>query len=136
MKKTTEPSFEQLSSAKELPQDVSFDMVNILKFKQSATYEHSSDDQEHFSGQQAYGEYAKVILPLINKIGGKIIYAGRSDLHFVGDKEQDYDNLVIVRYPSRGAYLSMVNSDAYQAVIKHRIAGLEFRVLNQLTPLL
>ncbi|MBT5199872.1 MAG: DUF1330 domain-containing protein, partial [Gammaproteobacteria bacterium] len=37
-------------------------------------------------------------------------------------------------YPSRRAYLDMFNSSEYQSAIRHRKAGLEFRVLHVCTP--
>ena len=73
-------------------------------------------------------------IPKISALGGSIVYKGACDHLFVGDQPQDYDELIIVRYPSRKAYLEMLNSAEYQEAIKHRKAGLEFRVLQESTP--
>jgi len=67
-------------------------------------------------------------------LGGSIVYMGKNDHLFVGDRSQGYDELIIVRYPSRKAYLDMFNSVEYQEAIKHRKAGLVFRVLHESTP--
>jgi uncharacterized protein (DUF1330 family) len=42
--------------------------------------------------------------------------------------------VIIVRYPSRKAYIDMFSSPEYQSAIMHRKAGLEFRVLHECTP--
>jgi uncharacterized protein (DUF1330 family) len=75
-----------------------------------------------------------VALPKIIALGGSIVYMGKSYHLFVGDQSQGYDELIIVRYPSRKVYLEMFNSAEYQEAIKHRKAGLEFRVLHESTP--
>jgi uncharacterized protein (DUF1330 family) len=51
----------------------------------------------------------------------------------VGDETADADEVIIVNYPSRKAYLNMFHSSAYQNVIVHRKAGLAWRVLYQCT---
>ena len=85
------------------------------------------------AGREAYNEYGEVVLPKIRALGGSLAYRGSCDHLFVGDKSQHYDEIIIVHYPSRTAYLDMFNSSEYQAAIVHRKAGLEFRVLHDVT---
>jgi uncharacterized protein (DUF1330 family) len=131
---STEPTEIQLREISEADQETPFDMINQIKYRPVAIYESEIDNALGRSGREAYQEYGKVALPKIIALGGSIVYVGKSDHLFVGDQSRGYDELIIVRYPSRKAYLKMFNSAEYQEAIKHRKAGLEFRVLHESTP--
>lgn len=105
-------------------------MVNLLKFGEKTAYEPGSGEPER-SGVAACAEYTKAVIPKIEDLGGSLIYREKRGLLFVGDEEQDIDEVIIVSYPSCAAYLRMFNLPDYQAAIRHRKAGLEYRVLLQ-----
>ena len=132
---TTEPTETQLREITETDQESSFDMINLIKYRPTAIYESAADNAIGRSGREAYQEYGLVAFPTISGMGGSLVYKGTCDHQFVGDESQNYDDLIIVRYPSRRAYLEMFNSTEYQEAIKHRKAGLEYRVLHESTPL-
>ena len=132
---TTEPTETQLRKITETDQESSFDMINLIKYRPTAIYESAADNAIGRSGREAYQEYGLVAFPKIIGMGGSLVYKGTCDHQFVGDESQNYDDLIIVRYPSRRAYLEMFNSTEYQEAIKHRKAGLEYRVLHESTPL-
>ena len=132
--RTTEPSARQLQEISNAELDKSFDMINLIKYRAVAIYESESENLKGRTGLEAYSEYTKVAFPKIIELGGSLAYRGSFDHQFVGDDSQDYDELIVVRYPSRRAYLGMFNSPEYQAAIMHRKAGLEFRVLHESTP--
>jgi len=110
-------------------------MINLIKYRPIAIYESAADNAIGRSGREAYQAYGLVAFPKIIGMGGSLVYRGTSDHQFVGNESQNYDDLIIVRYPSRKAYLEMFNSTEYQEAIKHRKAGLEHRVLHEATPL-
>ncbi|MEH6556976.1 MAG: DUF1330 domain-containing protein [Oceanicoccus sp.] len=118
----------------EVDMESSFEMINLLKYRPVAVYESDTENSKCRTGRDAYNEYGKVVLPMIIALGGHLAYRGTCNQHFVGDESQDYDELIVVRYPSRKAYLNMFNSHEYQSAIMHRKAGLEFRVLHASTP--
>ena len=132
---STEPTDSQLEEMAEADQESPFDMINLLKYRPVAIYDSEADNAIGRSGREAYQEYGKAVVPKIMGLGGSLVYIGACDHHFVGDESQDYDELIIVRYPSRRAYLEMFNSTEYQEAIKHRKAGLEYRVLHESAPL-
>lgn len=132
--KSTEPTTTQLQEMAEADLDSPFDMINLLKYRPVAIYESYAENSKGRTGREAYNEYGKVVLPRIVELGGYLVYRGACNHHFVGDESQDYDELIVVRYPSRKAYLNMFDSPEYQAAIMHRKAGLEFRVLHECTP--
>jgi uncharacterized protein (DUF1330 family) len=133
---TTEPTDKQLREMAQQDLGAPFEMVNLLKFREWAEYGEDVAQHQAKSGREAYDEYARAVLPIILALGGRLVYRGQCNHLFVGSESQDYDELIIVSYPSRKAYLEMFNSSAYQSAIKHRIAGLEFRVLHQCSPLI
>lgn len=129
---TTEPTETQLRNFRNADQETPITMVNLLKFRDKANYEPAdSVDELNISGREAYQRYASVALSRIRENGGSIEYLAPSEQCFVGDASDDWDQVVIVRYPSRAAYLRGFDSPEYQAAIHHRIAGLEKRMLLQ-----
>ena len=132
---STEPTDSQLEEMAEADQESPFDMVNLLKYRPVAIYDSEADNAIGRTGREAYQEYGMAVFPKIIGLGGSLVYRGACDHLFVGDEAQDYDELIIVRYPSRRAYLDMYNSTEYQEVIKHRKAGLAYRVLHESTRL-
>jgi uncharacterized protein (DUF1330 family) len=132
--RTTEPSARQLKEISKTDLDAPFDMINLIKYRKVAIYESESENLKGRTGREAYSVYTKVAFPKIMELGGSLAYRGRCEHQFVGDESQDYDELIVVRYPSRRAYLGMFNSSEYQAAIMHRKAGLEFRVLHESNP--
>ena len=129
---TTEATNTQLQEFRDADQKTPITMVNLLKFRETAIYEDADHlDAEPVSGRQAYQRYANVALSKIRQNGGSVDYLASSEQCFVGDEEDAWDQVVIVRYPSRAAYLLGFDSSEYQAAIVHRIAGLEKRLLLQ-----
>lgn len=101
-------------------------MVNLLKYRAQADYHgDKSEAKEKLSGQDAYRRYGAVALKSLGKAGGSIVWGGAQSLVFIGGPEQDWDEVICVRYPSRQAFLGMISSPDYLAGTYHRDAGLE-----------
>ena len=103
-------------------------MVNLLKFRKQAT--HASE-----SGAEAYARYAKVVGGLIEDLGGRTVWRGKADQILIGDPETDWDMAVLVEYPTRRAFLEMVNLPEYQQIHEDRESGLERTSLIACTPI-
>ena len=97
-------------------------MVNLLKFKDKATYADGSEPE--LSGREAYLRYGAGVQACIASVGGKSRFSGRVTDLMIGEVEDLWDMVAIVEYPSRAAMLQMVQSAEYQAITKHRDAGL------------
>ncbi len=95
-------------------------MLNLLKFKANG-------------GEEAYGKYAAAVGEIVAAHGGKVLYAGRAAERMVGTEE--WDAIVLVQYPTRGALINMFNSPEYQAIHHYREEGLERTVLYATDPL-
>ena len=80
-------------------------MVNLLRLRDRA----------------AYKRYSELTMPLIKARGGTVLWAGNGEAVAFGDPEADrWDYVVLVRYPSRAAFLDMLRSPAYTAANVHR----------------
>lgn len=87
-------------------------MLNLLRFVPDG-------------GRESYADYGAGVLPLLAKIGAEVVWQGAADSVVIGDDDADaWDLVVIVRYPSRAAFLSMATSEEYAAIAGHRTAAL------------
>ncbi len=101
-------------------------MVNLLKYRERAVYEPSrAEAAKNLSGREAYQRYGAVAMKHVAECGGGIVWMGEQKLVFIGGAEQEWDDVVCVRYPSRAAFLKMISNPDYLAASYHRDAGLE-----------
>ena len=64
--------------------------------------------------RDAYRRYSELAMPLIKARGGTVIWAGNGEAVAFGDPVADrWDYVVLVRYPSRAAFVDMVGSPDY-----------------------
>ncbi|MEQ1547209.1 MAG: DUF1330 domain-containing protein [Chakrabartia sp.] len=97
-------------------------MVNLLKFKDKAEYEDGSEPD--LSGRDAYLRYGAAVQDCLASVGGKARFSGMVTELLLGEVDDLWDMVAIAEYPSRAAMMEMVQSPAYQAIEKHRKAGL------------
>jgi uncharacterized protein (DUF1330 family) len=103
-------------------EDGPFVMINLLKFKERADYPDGSDTD--LSGREAYARYGVAVQACLAAVGGKSIYAGAVTDLMLGEVDELWDMVALAQYPSRTAMMAMVQSPDYQAIEKHRVAGL------------
>jgi uncharacterized protein (DUF1330 family) len=84
-------------------------MLNLLAF-------------ESEGGEERYAEYGAAVAPLLEKVGGRIVFAGRPAPALLG--EDSWDLVALVEYPSRQAFLDMVGSEEYRAIAHLRTEAL------------
>jgi len=108
-----------------LPDDTPIHMVNFLKYRELADY---PADHEHagkgWSGERAYQEYGRSIAVPFTKVGAKVIWRGAFKATTIGDPAEQWDDLLVVEYPSAKAFLTMINDPEYQAGGVNRTAAL------------
>ena len=103
-------------------EDGPFVMINLLKFKEHADYPDGSDAE--LSGREAYARYGAGVQACLAAVGGKALYAGAVTELMLGEVDELWDMVALAQYPSRVAMMTMIQSPDYQAIEKHRVAGL------------
>src|ERR1700743_360823 len=120
------PTPEQLRAMAENGPEGAVVMVNLLKYRAKARYEPDAKEaRENLAGRDAYQRYALTALRCVAEAGGGIVWMGQQALVFIGGPEQEWDEVVCVRYSSRDKFLEMVARPDYLAATYHRDAGLE-----------
>jgi uncharacterized protein (DUF1330 family) len=84
-------------------------MLNLLEFRPAG-------------GAERYAEYSEAVAPLLERAGGRAIFAGRPAEHLIG--EGSWDLMILVSYPTRQAFLDMVSSAEYLEIAHLRSEAL------------
>ena len=95
-------------------------MLNLLRFADG--------------GRASYDRYIAAATPAIENAGARTLYAGDCSTPLVANDGQDWDAVLLIWYPSRAAFLTMIKDPAYQAITHLRAEGLEDAVLQATTP--
>ena len=95
-------------------------MLNLLRFKEG--------------GRQSYEEYARKIQPFLEKLSAEILFVGDLSTVLVAPEAHKWDSILIVRYPSRQAFSSMVADPNYQEITHLRTESLDEAVLQATIP--
>jgi uncharacterized protein (DUF1330 family) len=85
-------------------------MLNLLRFKPSG-------------GRESYGRYADGVGPILDDIGAEIVFYGDAHAVVIGE-EGEWDVVVLVRYPSKDAFVEMIRLPEYQAITGLRAEAL------------
>jgi uncharacterized protein (TIGR02246 family) len=81
-------------------------------------------------GRQLYfGEYAPRALELIRSHGGEIVWAGEVDEVFAATAWESWDDMILVRWPSRRAFVEAFESSEYASLQSARESGLARTVM-------
>jgi uncharacterized protein (DUF1330 family) len=118
-----EPTRAQLDALAADEHDGAVVMLNLVKYREP-------------DGKDEYLTYSRGFIPLLKQLGGTILWAG--DVTGVaigddGDDGDDWDYAVLVRYPSRQAFVDVMTSEAYAAINPHRLAALTKHVILPVT---
>lgn len=115
-----DPTPEQFKALVESDDESPIVMVNLVRFKDQAT-----GIDEGKTGAEAYATYGEKIAPYLAEVGGKVLTATSCVESIIGPGQPEWDAVILVRYPSRKAFVSMVSNPGYQKEHEHRAAGLE-----------
>jgi uncharacterized protein (DUF1330 family) len=94
-------------------------MLNLLAFKPDG-------------GAERYAEYAEAVAPLLERVGGRVLFAGAAGEAVIG--EAGWDVIALAEYPTRQAFIDMVDSPEYQAIGHLRTEALARSELHPMDP--
>lgn len=95
-------------------------MLNLLRFAPE--------------GRSLYEEYTRKAGPLLQRYGAEVLHAGDGATPLVAEEGQDWDAVLVVRYPDRQAFARMVADPEYRAITELRSRGLSEAVLQPTVP--
>ena len=125
-----DPDRERFGQFKELPGDHPIHMLNLVKLKDTATYE----DGTMVTGREAYAAYGRESGPIFKELGGRIVWSGDFQLMLIGPEEEYWDIVFVAEYPNADAFVSMIRNEDYQKAVKHRQAAVLDSRLIRLKP--
>ncbi|MBK6799170.1 MAG: DUF1330 domain-containing protein [Acidobacteria bacterium] len=106
-----------------IPQDKEITMLNLLRFREQAAYPEGSPHPP-CSGREAYNRYSEVSIRTIAEVGGGVFWLGKAAATVIGPADESWDLVILVKYPSIGAFLTMLALPHYQQASTHRTAAL------------
>jgi uncharacterized protein (DUF1330 family) len=105
---------DQLKELVQNPNDEPFVMLNLLKFKKEG-------------GRESYIRYTKEANKFVEGVGAKLLFLSQPKELLTG--AETWDVLMLIRYPSRKAFLSMANNPEYIKIHSFREEALDRAVL-------
>src|SRR3712207_712492 len=95
-------------------------MLNLLRYAEG--------------GRELYARYAEALSStFLPRYGGEVLYAGDGSTPLVAESGQEWDAVLLVRYPSREAFSRMVADPQYQQFTHLRTEALTEAVLKPTT---
>ena len=98
-------------------------MINLLRYREDAAYP-AGFAATPCSGRDAYQRYGAVAAIKVAEKGGRILWMGAVKTAVIAPEGEEWDDAVLVYYPSRAAFLEMVSQPDYLAAAVHRTAAL------------
>ena len=95
-------------------------LINLLRYRQRADV-----PGQRLTGRQAYQRYARAIGPMLMAVGARPIWRGKGRFVLIGPAGEHWDEIILVAYPSRGAFDRLLDLPGFQARAGLRAAALE-----------
>jgi len=112
---------DEIQKMMQQPDDNPVVMINLLKFK--------AETANGESGKAVYLQYMKQAAPLLAKVGGRLVWKGTVENYIVAGESDRWDQVLLVEYPSRAAFLELINMPEFQTIQVLRSEALEDTVL-------
>jgi uncharacterized protein (DUF1330 family) len=130
-----DPERAQFEAFKALDRDTPVEMLNLVRFRDHADYPagHPLADAG-LTGAEAYANYGRDSGPVLDRVGGSILWRGRFETTLIGPLEEAWDEVFIARYPDAHAFLAMVTDPEYRLAVVHRQAAVATSRLIRCAP--
>lgn len=130
-----DPTRAQFEAFKNLDRDQPIEMLNLVAFRDLANYPGDHElARDGLTGAQAYALYGKHSGPVLEKVGGSILWRGGFQTMLIGPADESWDAVFIARYPTAHAFLAMVSDPDYQRAVVHRQAAVKTSRLIRCAP--
>lgn len=130
-----DPTRAQFDAFKILDRDHPIEMLNLVRFRDLANYPGDHDlARDGLTGAQAYALYGKRSAPVLEKVGGSILWRGAFQTMLIGPEDEVWDAVFIARYPTAHSFLAMISDPDYKDAVVHRQAAVKTSRLIRCTP--
>ncbi len=116
------PTEKQITTLMETDESGGVVMTNLIKLKRDST---GSTQQS----ADAYNNYMLSTSPFLEEVGGRLLYLGEQQQVFIGGPGDEWDLVLVVEYPSRQAFLTMISNPEYIKIHSLREDALETSAL-------
>jgi uncharacterized protein (DUF1330 family) len=99
-------------------------MINLLRFREWADYPPGSKAEKH-TGREAYELYSRHAMRFLAQVGGRPIWRGQARFAVIAPAGEQWDEAILVEYPSRSAFERMIGNPGYQSGLYLRTAALD-----------
>ncbi|HTX56702.1 MAG TPA: DUF1330 domain-containing protein [Candidatus Acidoferrales bacterium] len=103
---SVDPTREQIEALAASPDSGPVVMLNLLAFREG--------------GREHYRSYMAAAKRALEEVGGRVVLMGKAAQPFIGPPDERWDEVLVVRYPSRAAFLTMLSLDYYRDALAHR----------------
>lgn len=132
MNKFIDPTREAFGYFKSLPRDTPIHMLNLARYREVAQYpEDHPNAGSRWSGRRAYEEYGRISQPILQRVGGAIIWRGAFEATVIGGGDEVWDDAFIAYYPNTHVFLELTTDPDFKTAFVHRSAGiLDYRLIR------
>jgi uncharacterized protein (DUF1330 family) len=115
------PTGAQIKTLLEADQDRPVVMLNLLRYAPKAAGEAG---ERGLSGAESYRRYGEEVSAMLAAVGAKLLWRGRADSVVIGEPDEQWDEVLLVEYPSRRAFIQMTSRKDYEKTGEHRTSAL------------
>ncbi len=109
-KRGVDPTREQLAALAAVKSDDPVIMLNLLAYRED--------------GREYYRRYLIAAQRAVDEVGGSLMLLAEASAPFIGPRDETWDDVLMVRYPSRAAFLRVLTFDYYRAALEDRSRAL------------
>jgi uncharacterized protein (DUF1330 family) len=109
----------------------SIHMLNLIRLHGQSQY----PDGRTTTGSQAYAEYGRISAPVLERLGGRIVWRGKFEMMVVGPDSENWDICFIAEYPSVSAFVEMMRDPTYREAMTHRQVAVADSRLVRMMPM-
>jgi len=124
-------SKDSFTQFREVPRKGPIHMLNLVRLRDRAEYEDGRDA----TGAEAYAAYGRESQPVLDRLGGRIVWRGKMEHMLIGPGDEQWDLCFIAEYPSPDAFVEMIFDPDYRKAMLHRQAGCSDSRLIRMEPL-
>lgn len=120
-----DPGRENWALFKSLPRDRPMHLLNMIRYRDEAAYPEGHPlAAAGWSGEQAFAEYFRLAVPMIEELGGGLAWNAGFECMITGPERFEWDRVFVMAFPDAAAFMALVTDAHYRAeVVGHRTAG-------------